>query len=88
MVSRVGWHVEVESTIMYYDAYEIKHIWDGRGNHRLLINGCVGEWALYPDFAYIKYDSKLFAATTDYYWPELPEIFTITKLKDHEYFQD
>lgn len=54
----------------------IEHEYDEHGNHRITIKGAVGEWADFADIATFKTkDDRLFAATTDYWMSDLPEIF-------------
>ena|SRR5258706_15548677 len=73
-----------QTSIAYYDVAEVHHEYDEKGWHCLQIEGIVGAWASYGDIAVLKWKDKLFAATTEYFWPELPEIFIIDELKRHD----
>lgn len=68
----------------YYDVFEIHHHFDERGDHRLEIEGRVSAWGLYGEIVTFKHKDVLFGATTEYYWPDLPEVFAIHVLKRHE----
>lgn len=77
-------HVPLETSTAYYDICTVHHEYDGHANHRLQVEGTVGDWASYADFAVITFKEVKFAATTEYWWPGLPEIFAIHPLKDHD----
>lgn len=68
----------------YYDICTVNHEFDGHANHRLEIEGCVGEWGSYDDIVKIKWKDVTFCATTDYYFMVLPEVFVITPLREHD----
>ena len=56
---------------------DICHEYDYHGQHRLTHNGASGDWVSYSDVATHKIGDRLFAATTDYWDNQLPEIFEI-----------
>jgi hypothetical protein len=57
---------------------ELCHEYDEYGNHRITLNGVLGEWADFGDIATFKTkDDRLFGATTDHWMNDLPEIFEI-----------
>ena len=76
-------HHTVESTVAYYDIGEVKHEFDGSGNHCLSFKDKVGVWAGYGDIAKLTVNGVTFGATTEYYWPDMPEIFVIHSLLEH-----
>lgn len=57
---------------------DLCHEYDAFGNHRITLNGAVGDWADFADIATFKTkDDRFFGATTDYWMNGLPEIFEI-----------
>lgn len=65
---------------------ELCHEYDESGNHRITLNGALGDWASYGDIAllrlangkYVQHGGdRLFGATTDYYQGVLDEMFEI-----------
>lgn len=66
------------------ETIHVVHEYDTRGCHRLVIKGVLGDWVSYADIAYFIYGSVKIAATTDYYWPELPEIFKIVPIRNRD----
>lgn len=73
-----------QTTTAYCDFGEVTHHYDERGWHRLEFKGAVGVWASYADIATLKHNGTIFGATTEYFWPDMPEIFIIYSLKEHE----
>lgn len=58
---------------------ELCHEYDEYGNHRITLQGVLGEWADFGDIATFKTkDDRLFAATSDFWMNDLPEIFEIS----------
>jgi hypothetical protein len=62
----------------------ITHECDESAQHRLVINGRVGYWVLWGEVAYFDYEKERFAAVTECFWPTLPEIFKVVKVRDHD----
>lgn len=65
---------------------ELCHEYDESGNHRITLNGAMGDWASYGDIALLRLEKgkyvqfggdRLFGATTDYYGGVLDELFEI-----------
>jgi hypothetical protein len=78
------YHEVAESSAGYYDITTVHHEYDDHGNHRLQIEGCVGDWYIYGTIAQMNWKGIRFGATTEYYYLVLPEIFVIHNLKDHD----
>lgn len=66
------------------ETVHVVHEYDTRGWHRLVVKGALGNWANYGDIAYFTYGSVKIAATTEYYWPNLPEIFRVVPVRNRE----
>jgi len=69
----------------------INHVYGTGGQHRLEINGRVSVWRCYSDIAVLKCkrDDRpnievIIAATTEFWWPDLPEIFEILPISRHQ----
>lgn len=56
---------------------DLCHEYDGRGNHRITLNGALGDWVCFASIATYKVGDRLFAASTDYWAGTLPEIFEV-----------
>lgn len=78
-------HPPKVTVVGYYDAFEVKHEYDERGDHRLEIEGRVSTWECYGEIAKLEHKGITFCATTEYWWDTLPEIFVVAPVKEHEW---
>ncbi len=76
-----------ETSTAYADIGELHHEYDERGCHRLVMvdkqTAKYSQFYSYAEIALLEYKGTRFAATTEYYDVELPEIFIIYSLKKH-----
>jgi hypothetical protein len=74
----------VTKSTAYYDICTVEHHWDDCGNHRLEIEGCVSDWASYTGIAKLKWKDRIFCGSTEYWFGDLPEIFEIHSIREHD----
>lgn len=77
-----------ETSTAYLDNFTVHHEYDASANHRLQIEGRVGEWENYAGICKLEHNGVLFAGTTEYWLTELPEVFIINTLKKHDLNED
>lgn len=77
-----------ETSTAYLDNFTVHHEYDSGGNHRLQIEGKVGDWQNYAGICKLQHNNVWFAGTTEYWLTELPEVFIINPLKKHDLNED